>query len=75
MVAESLEALLRGWLDSPSPREVSAKAMNEMLLDGLRTSMEYWRSMTPEERAEHGLPDVGWEQELFGHLGVDLDDL
>ncbi len=42
-----------------------------MLLDDLRTSLEYWRAMTPEERAEYGLPEVGWEQELFGHLGVD----
>ena len=75
VVAESLEALLQAWLESPSPREASAAAMNEILLDGLGTSMEYWRSMTPEERAEHGLPDVGREQELFGHLGVDLDDL
>ena len=75
VVAESLEALLQAWLESPSRREASAAAMNEMLLDGLRTSLEYWRSMTPEERAEQGLPEVGWEQELFGHLGVDLDDL
>jgi hypothetical protein len=75
VVAESLEALLEAWLDSPSPREASAEAMNEMLLDGLRTSLAYWRAMTPEERADYGLPEVGWEQELFGHLGVDLDEL
>jgi len=75
VVAESLEALLQAWLDSPSPRESSAKARDEMLQDGLRTSLEYWRAMTPEERADHGLPEVGWEQELFGHLGVDLDEL
>ena len=75
VVAESLEALLQAWLESPSPREASAAAMNEMLLDGLRTSLEHWRSMTPEARAAQGLPEVGWEQELFGHLGVDLDEL
>jgi hypothetical protein len=31
--------------------------------------------MTPEQRAEMGLPEEGWEKELFGHLGVDLEGL
>ena len=49
--------------------------MTDALVEGLKTSLEYWRSLTPEERTEFGLPEVGWEYGLFGHLGVDLDDL
>lgn len=75
VVAETLEAWMQEWLESPSPRQASVTAMDGMLLDGLRTSLEYWRAMSPEERAEHGLPEVGWEHELFGHLGIDLDEL
>jgi hypothetical protein len=26
----------------------------------------YWLSMTPEQRAEHGLPEKGWGRVLFG---------
>ncbi|MDX1486065.1 MAG: hypothetical protein R3229_16460 [Alphaproteobacteria bacterium] len=29
----------------------------------------------PGERAEMGLPEEGWEEELFGHLGIDLGKL
>ena len=45
------------------------------MLSGLRSTIAYWRAMTPEERATYGLPATGWEQELFGHLGVDLSRL
>lgn len=75
IVAESLKAWMQTWLESPSPRKASAAAMDDILLEGLRTSLEYWRAMTPTERAEYGLPEVGWEHQLFGHLGVDLDEL
>ena len=26
----------------------------------------YWAAMTPEQRAEHGLPETGWGRALFG---------
>ena len=37
--------------------------------------LAYWRAKSVEERAEFGLPEEGWEEELFGHLGIDLTKL
>lgn len=45
------------------------------MLDGMRRTLAEWRAKTPQERAEFGLPEIGWEKELFGHLNIDLDDL
>ncbi len=73
--AKSLEAWLEGWLAKPPLRETLHQDMEKALLDGLRLSLDYWRAMSPEERAEMGLPEEGWEEELFGHLGVDLKSL
>ena len=42
------------------------------LRENMKTTLAYWRAKSPEERAEFGLPEEGWEEELFGHLGIDL---
>lgn len=49
--------------------------MEEHMLEHLRSSIAHWRAMSPEERAAMGLPEEGWEEELFGHLGIDLKKL
>ncbi len=48
--------------------------MEEAMLDHLRSTLAYWRVKSPEERAAMGLPEEGWEEELFGYLGIDLKD-
>lgn len=37
----------------------------------VRTSIEYVRDMTPEERSNMGLPDEGWEELICRNHGVD----
>jgi hypothetical protein len=55
--------------------ETLSQDMEALALESLRRSLAHWRAMTPEQRAEMGLPEEGWEKELFGHLGVDLEGL
>jgi hypothetical protein len=73
--AETLGAWLEDWLSRPPLSEQMDRQMEEALLQGLRATLAHWRAMTPEERAEYGLPAEGWEQVLFGHLGIDLEKL
>lgn len=73
--AKSLDAWLESWLSEPPMAEQLNRNMEEVLLDGMRATLAYWRAKTPEERAEFGLPEEGWEEELFGHLGIDLKNL
>ena len=73
--AESLAAWLEAWLDRPPLAEQQKQQMEEALLENMKTTLAYWRNMTPEQRAEFGLPEEGWEDVLFGHLGIDLTKL
>ncbi len=49
--------------------------MKTAMENQIRQSLNRWRAKTPAERAAEGLPETGWEQVLFGHLGLDLDKL
>ena len=73
--ADSLEAWLEAWLAKPPFAEQQKEQIEAALLDNMRTTLAHWRAMSPEERAEYGLSEEGWEEELFGHLGIDLTDL
>jgi hypothetical protein len=73
--AKSLGAWLEAWLSKPPMGEQLKQDMEDVMLEGLRSSIAYWRAKSPEERAEMGLPEEGWEEQLFGHLGIDLKDL
>ncbi|MDH4307107.1 MAG: SMI1/KNR4 family protein [Acidimicrobiia bacterium] len=73
--ADELFTWLRPWLESPDPNVARRDAMEDAMLAGIKASLDYWRGMSPEARAEFGLSEQGWEQELFGHLGIDLDRL
>ena len=70
-VAPSLEAWLDAWLEAPSPAEKRA-APHAAAFSGVpEETRVYWASMTVEERAEYGLPEVGWGRALFGHAWGD----
>lgn len=73
--AESLTAWLEAWLARPPLAEQQEQGMEEALLENMKTTLAYWRAKSVEERAEFGLPEEGWEEELFGHLGIDLTKL
>lgn len=69
--APSLEAWLDRWLSSRSPDEALQDVMQKAMVDSVRQSRAYFAAMTPEQRAEYGLPEVGWERQIGGGLGVD----
>jgi hypothetical protein len=73
--APDLGSWFERWLDTPSPEQNMKDLMQKGMLDGIRQSLAYWRAKTPEERAAFGLPETGWEEVLFGHLGIDLSKL
>ena len=68
-VSPSFEDWLAAWLARPTASEREAARQEEV-----RTAMTsvpevtraYWLSMTPAQRAEHGLPEKGWGRVLFG---------
>ena len=73
--AASLAEWLERWVGKPSPEEERRAMMEDAMLNGVRSSLAHFRAMTPEQRRDYGLPETGWEQQLFGHLGIDLDRL
>jgi hypothetical protein len=73
--APDLGTWLERWLERPAPETELRQQLEGAMLNGVKESLDYWRAKTPEERAAFGLPEVGWEEELFGHLGIDLRSL
>lgn len=73
--AAHLAAWFERWLGTKSPELQMKDQMEEAMMNGMRESLAYWRAKSPEERAAFGLPETGWEKELFGHLGIDLSKL
>jgi SMI1 / KNR4 family (SUKH-1) len=73
--APDLGSWFERWLSSPSPEQSMKDMMRAGMLNGVKESLAYWRAKTPKERAEFGLPEEGWEEALFGHLGIDLRKL
>jgi hypothetical protein len=64
-VAPSLDAWLQAWLDAPAPVDESAELMAQASAIP-EVTRQYWIAMTPEQRAEYGLPATGWGLALFG---------
>ncbi|MEZ5831189.1 MAG: SMI1/KNR4 family protein [Dongiaceae bacterium] len=73
--APDLAAWFERWVGTASPAQKTQDMMQQAMLSGLRQTLAYWRAKTPQERAAFGLPETGWEQALFGHLGIDLSKL
>lgn len=72
--ASSVEAWLDTWVGSRTAEERMAAVMRQSQIDGARRSRAELAKKTPEERAALGLPEVGWEREVWGGLGLDEDD-
>ena len=73
--ADNLGAWLEDWLASPPLADQVTDTIDEGLRENMRQTLAHWRAMTPEQRAEYGLSEDGWEEQLFGHLGIDLKGL
>ena len=73
--APDLASWLEKWLGMPSPEDRMKVMMEKAKLDSLRQALASWRAKSPAERAAFGLPENGWEEKLFGHLGIDLSKL
>ena len=68
-VAPSLEGWLADWLARPTAAERDVARQEELkvtMTSVPEVTRAYWASMTPEQRAEHGLPEKGWGRALFG---------
>ena len=72
--APSLGAWLEGWLNATSHEERMQEVMRKARIDSARQSRAWFAAMTPEQRSSYGLPEVGWERQIVGGLGLDDDD-
>jgi hypothetical protein len=76
--AASLEDWLRDWLESPGPEQQFHMMFGDQIrasqIEMARESRAHIAAMTPEERAAMGLPEVGWEEVVWGGLGWDPDE-
>jgi hypothetical protein len=73
-VASSLEAWLEDWVESRPQHEVIQDELDASTIQQARESRAMIAAMTPEERAAMGLPEVGWEQVVWGGIGLEPDD-
>lgn len=66
-LAPSLEAWLEDWLARPTAGERLAAARDEGQRGAMNAHLTYMMEFyekNPDKRAEHGLPEVGWEEEV-----------
>jgi len=69
--ADSLAGWLENWLGRKSMDEQVAEQYHGHRVQIARSAIEAIRGMTPERRAEMGLPDDGWEEQVCRNHGVD----
>jgi hypothetical protein len=72
--ASSLEAWLEDWVASRPQHEVFEEQMASSDIQQARESRAMIAAMTPEQRAEMGLPEVGWEKVVWGGIGLEPDE-
>jgi len=72
-VAPSLEAWLSEWLDQRPAHELLQERIQQSMVEEARKARARIAAMTPDERRAMGLPDVGWEQVVWGGIGLDDD--
>lgn len=69
--ADSLADWLEAWLAQPPLAEQLAAQHESGLIENVRIAIAALRDMTPEQRAEMGLPEEGWEEQVCWNHGVD----
>jgi SMI1/KNR4 family protein SUKH-1 len=71
--APSLEGWLTTWLEARPAHEVLQERLNASLVEEARKARAMIAAKTPAERAAMGLPEVGWEQVVWGGIGLEDD--
>jgi hypothetical protein len=71
-IAPSLEVWLTTWLDAP-PMTPQVATLHSSMVEMARESRARIAAMTPEQRAAMGLPESGWEQVVWGGIGLEPD--
>ena len=75
-IAPSLRAWLTAWLDAAPAGSMSQVALlHDSMIEAARTARAHIATMTPEQRAEMGLPEHGWEQIVWGGIGLETDSV
>lgn len=69
--ANSLADWLEIWLGQKSMSDQVAEQYEGHRIEIARSAIEAIRGMAPERRAEMGLPDEGWEEQICRNHGVD----
>ncbi len=72
-IAASLQAWLAGWLDAAPVSSPPAAMLHDSMVEAARASRARIAAMTPEQRAALGLPEHGWEQVVWGGMGLEPD--
>ena len=73
-LAPTLEAWLEEWVASPSPAERESAMLAEAERRAAGDAREAIAGMTPEARAAMGLPEIGWENVVWGGVGLEGDE-
>lgn len=73
-LSPSFEEWLQAWVDAPTLDERMAEQTRLATIQQARESRAMIAAMTPEQRAAMGLPEVGWEEIVWGGIGLDEDD-
>lgn len=72
-LSPSFEEWLQAWVDAPTLDERMAEQTRLATIQQARESRAMIAAMTPEQRAAMGLPEVGWEEIVWGGIGLDED--
>ena len=70
-IAPSVETWLDTWVGSRSQAEEMQEKIATTMVEEARKARAMVAAMSPEERAAMGLPEVGWEREVWGGIGLD----
>jgi len=62
--ADDLSSMLERWLGEPTAMERMAATRGEAASESAQVAIDYYAKLSPKERADHGLPETGWEDEL-----------
>ena len=71
-IAPSLQAWLTDWLDATPAG--STLLLHDSMIEAARTARAHIATMTLEQRADMGLPEHGWEQIVWGGIGLSRDE-
>ena len=73
-VSPDLGAWLDEWVRAPTAEERARADMDRAMAEHARVAREYLAGLTPAQRAAMGLPEVGWEDVVWGGLGREDPD-